>query len=290
MPRAQSDEVWKKFRKSFNTFYDEKSNFFKQLMKDRKANLVIKEDICKRAEELKDSDDLNFATNELKKLQREWQEVGPVSEKISNAIWKRFRTACDFVFSKKEEEFKNRKGIETENLTKKKEVIVKLEALLNDGNSESILDDLKALQKEWNGIGFVPMKNKKEVEDSYRKASDAVFNKFKLDKKSVKQTQIKEHYQNLSQMPAGKSKLDDEAQKIQKKIRFLDSEIITLENNMEFFGRSKGSQKLKEEIASKIEKTKEQLGRLRAELKVIKNLKNPPKEKEVVLETSETAE
>ena len=57
---------------------------------------------------------------------------------------------------------------------------------------------------------------------------------------------------------------------------FLSSEIATLENNMEFFGRSKGAQKLKDEIAGKIEKTKDQLARLKAELKVIKSVNEKP--------------
>lgn len=277
VPKAQNDEVWKKFRKSFNTFYDNKSSFFKQLNNERKANLILKEEICKRAEEVKDSEDLNFATNELKKLQREWKEIGPVPEKVSNAIWKRFRAACDEFFNKKQKAFEGKKEEEKENLTQKQGLISKLETLLKEGKSDTILNELKALQKEWNTIGYVPIKSKKEVEGNYRKASDAVFNKFKLDRQSIKQGQAREHYKNLAELPSGKQKLKDEEYKIKKKMKFLSEEIHTLENNMEFFGRSKGAQKLKDEIAGKIEKTKEQIGRLKSELKVIQNLNNPPK-------------
>ena len=278
VPKAQNEEVWKRFRKSFNTFYDNKSNYFKQVNKERKANLILKEEICKRAEEIKDSEDLNFATNELKKLQREWKEIGPVPEKVSNAIWKRFRAACDEFFNRKQKAFEGRKEEETQNLSKKQELIVKLEAILENGKSDTILNELKAIQKEWNTIGYVPIKSKKEVEAKYRKASDAVFNKFKLDRQSIKAGQIKEHYENLAQLPSGKQKLSDEEFKLKKKMKFLSGEIATLENNMEFFGRSKGAQKLKDEIAGKIDKTKDQLARLKAELKVIKNLKSAPKE------------
>jgi hypothetical protein len=280
VPKAQNEEVWKKFRKAFNTFYDNKSNFFKQLNKERKANLILKEDICKRAEEVKDSEDMNFATNELKKLQREWKEIGPVPEKVSNAVWKRFRAACDEFFDKKQKAFEGKKEEENQNLTKKQELISKLEGILDQGKSESILNELKAIQKEWNSIGYVPLKSKKQIENQYRKASDAVFNKFKLDKQSIKQGQMKDHYENLAQLPSGKQKLSDEEFKLKKKMKFLSGEISTLENNMEFFGRSKGAQKLKDEIAGKIEKTKDQLARLKAELKVIQQLKSAPKKEQ----------
>ncbi len=280
VPRAKNDEIWKAFRKSFNTFYDNKSTFFKQINNERKANLIIKEDICKRAEEVKDSDDLNFATNELKKLQREWKDVGPVPDKVSNAIWKRFRAACDDFFNRKQKAFEGKKDEEVKNLGIKEDLITKLSALLEGSEPKTILNDLKAIQKEWNSVGFVPIKKKKDIENRYRKVSDEVFNKFKLDRQSLKQGQIKEHYANLSQLPSGGQKLKDEAFKIKKKMSFLSSEIATLENNMEFFGRSKGAQKLKDEIAAKIEKTKEQLMRLKAELKVIKTVNEKPADKD----------
>lgn len=280
VPRAKNEEIWKAFRKPFNTFYDNKSAFFKQINNERKANLIIKEDICKRAEDVKDSEDLVYATNELKKLQREWKEVGPVPDKVSNAIWKRFRAACDEFFDKKQKAFEGKKDEEVKNLATKEELITKLNALLASGKPETILNELKAIQKEWNTVGFVPFKKKKDIENRYRKASDEVFNKFKLDRQSLKQGQIKEHYANLSQLPSGDQKLKDEAYKIKKKMTFLSSEIATLENNMEFFGRSKGAQKLKDEISTKIEKTKEQLNRLKAELKVIKSVKDKPVDKD----------
>ncbi|MFT7591828.1 MAG: hypothetical protein ACI9UJ_001757, partial [bacterium] len=276
VPRAKNEVTWKAFRKSFNTFYDIKSAFFKQINNERKANLIIKEDICKRAEEVKDSEDLNFATNELKKLQSEWKDVGPVPDKVSNAMWKRFRAACDTFFERKQKAFEGKKEEETKHLEQKEELITKLSTLLEAGKADSILQDLKTIQKEWNQIGFVPIKKKKDLENRYRKVSDEVFNKFKLDRQSMKQGQIKEHYSNLSQLPSGNQKLKDESFKIKKKMSFLSSEIATLDNNMEFFGRSKGAQKLKDEIAAKIEKTKEQLARLKTELKVIQSMNEKP--------------
>lgn len=277
VPKSKSDETWKKFRKAFNSFYDNKSAFFKEINKERKANLILKEDICKRAEEIKSTDDFKLGTSELIKLQKEWKEIGPVPDRVSNAIWKRFRAACDEFFAKKEASFADKIKEEEQNLEIKKGLIEKLNTLANS-EEKDVLNQLKAIQKEWNSTGFVPFKVKKKIDADYRKASDSVFTKFKLDRDSLKQGQMKSHYENLMQLPSGDKKLKDEAFKLKKKIKFLNDEIATLENNMEFFGRSKGAQKLKDDIAAKIEKTRDQIKRLKSEMKVIKDISSGQKE------------
>lgn len=272
VPKNKNEKVWKEFRTSFNTFYGNKSEYFKQIHKERKANLILKEDIVKRAEELKDSEDLVFATKELIKLQKEWKEIGPVPDKVSNALWKKFRGSCDFFFNRKQKQFEGKKEEETENLNRKKVLVERLKTMVETEAPKSILDDLKAIQREWSSIGYVPFKAKKQIETDYQNSSNEVFNKFKLDRQELKSGQAKEHFKNMSALPNGENRLKDEAYKIQKKITFLKSEISTLDNNMEFFGRSAGAQKLKQSMQEKIDKTNAQIGRLQAEIKVIKNI------------------
>jgi len=273
VPKSNNDQVWKSFRGSFNTFYLNKSQYFKQQYKERKANLILKEDICQKAEELKDSEDFNYATNEIIKLQKEWKEIGPVPEKISNAVWRRFRAACDTFFERKNKKYASRKEEETDNLKLKQELITRLNTLLEGEKSDDLLAKLKEIQQSWNQIGYVPIKQKKSIESQYHKVSDQVFEKFKLDKQSMKSGQMRDHYRNLADLPSGGKRLNDEEFKIKKKMSFLTGEMQTLENNMEFFGRSSGSQKLKKEIEDKIQKMSEQRDRLKLELKAIKNAK-----------------
>lgn len=273
VPKSNNDAVWKSFRGSFNTFYLNKSQYFKQQYKERKANLILKEDICQKAEELKDSEDFNYATNEIIKLQKEWKEIGPVPEKISNAVWRRFRAACDTFFERKNKKYASRKEEETDNLKLKQELITRLNTLLEGEKSDDLLAKLKEIQQSWNQIGYVPIKQKKNIESQYHKVSDQVFEKFKLDKQSMKSGQMRDHYRNLADLPSGGKRLNDEEFKIKKKMGFLTGEMQTLENNMEFFGRSSGSQKLKKEIEDKIQKMSEQRDRLKQELKAIKNAK-----------------
>jgi Domain of Unknown Function (DUF349) len=275
VPKSVNESVWKKFRGSFNTFYQNKSHYFKEIHKERKANLILKEDICKRAEEIKDSEDFALATNELIKLQKEWKEIGAVPEKVSNAIWRRFRKACDEFFERKNKKFASKREEESKNLEVKKELITRLNVLHDGNDSKDLLDKLKEIQKTWNQVGYIPIKQKKSIESQYHKASDKVFAKFKLDRQSLKAGQMKDHYKHLAELPSGDKRLNDEEYKIKKKIGFLNGEMSTLENNMEFFGRSSGSQKLKKEIEEKIQKMRSQVDRLKAELKTIRGVQEP---------------
>ncbi len=53
-----------------------------------------------RAEALAESTDWDQAAAEIKKLQAEWQTIGPVKKSKSEAVWQRFRGACDRFFAR----------------------------------------------------------------------------------------------------------------------------------------------------------------------------------------------
>jgi uncharacterized protein YpuA (DUF1002 family) len=55
--------------------------FFKKLDEERVKNLKIKEALVQRAIELRENQDWEKTSNELKNLQSQWKEVGPVPEK-----------------------------------------------------------------------------------------------------------------------------------------------------------------------------------------------------------------
>src|SRR5205823_6007701 len=63
-------------------------------------NLAKKEALCVKAEALSQSADWEPAAAEIKKLQNEWKAIGPVKKSRSEAIWQRFRTACDAFFTR----------------------------------------------------------------------------------------------------------------------------------------------------------------------------------------------
>ena len=62
-------------------------------------------------------------------LQKEWKTIGPVARKHSDAIWKRFISACDYFFEQKNKNVVSQKSIEQTNLAAKKELIAKIKGM-----------------------------------------------------------------------------------------------------------------------------------------------------------------
>lgn len=273
VPKSLNESIWRSFRKAFNHFYDQKSEFFEERKKGQKANLILKEDLCKQAELIASSrSDWNAATKEILNLQQEWKKIGGIPDKVSNAIWKRFREANDQYFARKNNAFKDKIEEEKQNLEKKEEIIVKVEQLLAEEQSKDVFEQLKALQREWSAIGNVPFKKKDAVNKRYNVLTDELYTKYKKDRSELKAAQAQEHYASLKELPNGFGKLKDEERKLNKKIGFLKSEIDTWNNNMEFFSGSKNAEKIKKEFKDKIDKTQQQIQRLVSELRVLRGL------------------
>lgn len=127
VPRKQSDQVWKRFRKPCDNFFGRRKEHFAALDAERQENLKKKEALVEQAEALSESNDWAGTTNKFKSLQAEWKNVGPVPRKVSDAIWSRFRKAADTFFDRRSR--KDELPLE-DNLKEKQAAIAELKALL----------------------------------------------------------------------------------------------------------------------------------------------------------------
>ncbi|HKB09279.1 MAG TPA: DUF349 domain-containing protein, partial [Vicinamibacterales bacterium] len=79
-----------------------------------------------RVEVLQDSTDWDAAVAEIKRLQGEWKNVGPVKKSRSEPLWQRFRAACDHFFSRYAQRHDIAKG---ERAAARETIVAELEAL-----------------------------------------------------------------------------------------------------------------------------------------------------------------
>ena len=143
-------------------------------------NLEKKRILCEKAEALKDSTDWKTTAEELTKLQKEWKTVGPVAKKYSDAIWKRFISACDYFFEQKNKATSSQRSVEQENLEKKKVIIEKLTAIDETMDVEEATLLVRELMKEWNSVGHVPFKEKDKIYKQYHGQIDKLFERFNI--------------------------------------------------------------------------------------------------------------
>ena len=134
-PQKMNTKIFERFRAACDEFFRRKTEHFKTLKSNMNENLEKKKQMCERAEALKDSTDWKATAEALNQLQKEWKKVGPISKKHSEAIWKRFVSACDYFFEQKNKAEAVHKNEEQINLEKKKAIIDKLTEINKNDSS-----------------------------------------------------------------------------------------------------------------------------------------------------------
>jgi hypothetical protein len=276
VPSDKNEEIWTKFKAIRNQYYGERKHFFKDLNSSKKDNLTKKEALCEKAESLKDSNEFMKTSDALAKLQDEWKTIGPVPEDQNDLVWKRFRTAFDHFYAKKNEWFKQRKQEESGAIVKKKEVILGLEALKSNEtiDHQTLFNELKVWQKQWNDAGFISGKSYQQLNKTYQALADEIFNRYRSASNNQRNSNQKEHFSNLATSTDGQKRLQLEERKIKEKITKFKDEIATMENNKSFFKHSKNAGAFVKQFDDNIAKATEQIAKAEQELKLLKSVKS----------------
>ena len=266
--KKENEEIWQRFRASMDAFFAKKKEFFATLKDRQTENLERKTQLCIEAEALMDSTEWKNATEQMKKLQEEWKTIGPVPKRHTDKIWKRFRAACDTFFNRKNEYFSGRRTEEEANLAAKKALLEEIKAFELGTSRNENMDAIKAFQKRWIEIGYVPMKQKDAINKEYRELIDGLFDTMRKNQNEASTNEFREMMESWKDDPNAGERVRKEGNKLQTRIQKLREEIAVLENNIGFFSNSKNSELMRAEYEKKINKAKEDLKVLEDKLKI----------------------
>ena len=266
--KKDNEEIWQRFRGAMDAFFAKKKTFFATLKDRQTENLERKTQLCIEAEALMESTEWKNVTEQMKKLQEEWKTIGPVPKRHADKIWKRFRAACDTFFARKNEHFSGRRTEEEANLTAKKALIEEIKAFELGTSRNENMDAIKAFQKRWIEIGYVPMKHKDAINKEYRELIDGLFDRMRKNQNEASTNEFREMMEGWKDDPNAGDRVRKESSKLQIRIQKLREEISVLENNIGFFSNSKNSELMRAEYEKKINKAKEDLKVLEAKLKI----------------------
>jgi DNA polymerase III psi subunit len=210
LPRAMEKDLQRSFQEVCDSFFTRQRAFYQQLDEARRENFKQKRRLCEEAEALSESADFKSTLSRIKELQARWKEIGPIPRSKGDALWKRFRSACDRFFNHLDEE-------RLTNLRKKELLCEQVETLVESirldaadtatntaadtkdtedtedaedtGDAENrdsddnekiskIRNNIIDLQKEWKIIGPVPKESDTAIWERFRKPCDAFFNRF----------------------------------------------------------------------------------------------------------------
>ncbi|MCQ2350603.1 MAG: DUF349 domain-containing protein [Paludibacteraceae bacterium] len=100
-PKKDNTKIYERFRYTCDAIFKAKNEFYKTTKESLSSNLEKKKALVAQAEALKESKEWKEATEKFIKLQKEWKEIGPVSKRASEQVWKSFKDACDYFFEQK---------------------------------------------------------------------------------------------------------------------------------------------------------------------------------------------
>ncbi|MBQ4021958.1 MAG: DUF349 domain-containing protein, partial [Bacteroidales bacterium] len=167
--KKENQKIYERFRAACDKFYASKRDFYSGFKDQMQENMDKKVALCEQAEAVINSTEWKKTSDYLISLQKQWKEIGPVSRKKSEQIWKRFRAACDAFFENRDKHFSDQDSKYDDNLAAKNAVIDEINAYELAG-TDADKDALAAFQARWNEIGFVPLKDKATVQNAYNKA------------------------------------------------------------------------------------------------------------------------
>ena len=273
-PQKMNVKIFERFRKACDEFFRRKGEFFKSLKEGMNENLEKKRALCEKAEALKDSTDWKATADELTKLQKEWKTIGPVAKKYSDAVWKRFISACDYFFEQKNKATSSQRSVEQENLEQKKAIIEKLNAIDDQMDTEEATQLVRDLMKEWNGVGHVPFKEKDRIYKQYHSQVDKLFERFNISASNKKLSNFKSTISSIQE--GSPQALYREREKLVRAFDNMKNELQTYENNLGFLTTSsKKGNSLLTEINRKVEKLKADIELVKEKIKVVdENIKN----------------
>ncbi|HZS38102.1 MAG TPA: DUF349 domain-containing protein [Polyangia bacterium] len=177
--KEKSEALWARFKAASDQVYERCKTHFAALDENRAANLKKKEELCARVEGLADSTDWKETAETIKALQEEWKGVGQVPKEQADAIWQRFRGACDKFFERRKAHFAQLDEERAANLKKQEALCVRVEALADSTDWKGAADDIKAAQAEWKEIGPAPKDQADAIWQRFRGACDKFFDRRK---------------------------------------------------------------------------------------------------------------
>jgi exonuclease VII small subunit len=263
-PKKENTRIYERFRAACDKFFEAKRRFYADIKVEMEHNLQLKTELCEAAEALQNSEEWKKTTDELIALQARWKEIGAVSRRYSDQVWKRFRAACDAFFARKSAYFANVDGEHEQNLTKKLALLDEMAAAdVKTGG----FDLIKEFQRRWSEIGFVPLKRKEEIQRRYKECVDKLFSTLRGSERERTMSRFREKVSSFK--GATDRRFRSERERLYNKVKQLESDIALLENNIGFFARSKGAEALIADVREKIERAKREMADTIEKVKLI---------------------
>ena len=268
--KKHSKLTWSRFREISREINREKNNFYKSQKTEHRKNIELKKEMIKEVKDILEKEDWNEYTNQMKKIQRDWRRIGFIPRKLSDKLWDEFRSNCNIYFDRIKTGYQKISEEELE-IQKKKEAFIDS---IKDFEIPHEFESFKVFSaNKWDefiNLGIIKGNINKNLSDNYTKEFISIIDKSPMDINLKKEA--KNHIRFFLLKNDGKE-LTKEIKSIKKKMDEIKSEVLQLENNMDYFSSSSNENPLLLEVSSKLKELKSTRHQLKEELVPLRKMK-----------------
>lgn len=256
--KKDNQKIYDRFRAACDKFFNRKREYYSQFKDSMNENMEKKLSLIEKAEALKDSKEWKKTSEAFIALQQQWKEIGAVPRKKSEQLWKRFRAACDAFFNERDAQAKPENDYYG-NLKAKRALVEEIKAFTLSEDSAENMAAAKEFASKWQAIGFVPFKEKENIQNAYSEAMKEKFPDFSP----------RGQRNGGAKNGGGQRKPLSEKDRLVQQYSKLQQDIVTYENNIGFFSASKNSEPLIKQMRERIDAAKQELKDLEEKIRQI---------------------
>jgi hypothetical protein len=178
----KKDEIWERFKTASNAINQKRRELYDIQQANTEQNYLAKQALYQRTIELierplESITQWNKANDEINEILNLWKKIGRATAAKNEEIWSNFKELLSAFFERKRTFFVQIKDVQLENLNRKIELCIQVEALVAQENFRNTTKDILALQNEWKTIGPTAKKHTEKIWKRFRAACDKFFEK-----------------------------------------------------------------------------------------------------------------
>jgi hypothetical protein len=264
VPREKSEPLWERFRAAQDTLYHRRRLLNETLDKSREENLRLKTALCEEAETFAMRDDFDMATPLIIDLQERWKATGPVPREVSDALWDRFRSACDTFFQRKNAHYGELDELRLQNLKVREQICKEALKLRESIEWNETTDKIKQLQADWKAAWPVPKEDSDKLWETFREACDTFFERKRIHYEEKRKTWLKSQAVWRANMEKLIERKEEEITRLEAAIGYEQSNMEEWQIRLDKLPPELKSIDLKPEIEEKIDRARQEIERKEA--------------------------
>lgn len=239
IPRDQRDAVQKEYSRLIEIFFYTMRIYREIKTHDYKRNSQNKQVVLHKLQQLRnEEEDIKTVEQQLRTLQDEWEEIGPVQNEEWDALKTKYWEVVRQIYDKINTHYEAQRQVYEKNIEAKKALVLQMQELCvhaGEANSfktwDALTEKVKSVQEEYKKIGPGARKENDLVWKQFRTAIDAFF--------ELKKNKAKEQQAALSERIEAKKKLILEAEQLKDSTgKEATQRIIQLQKDWKNIGNS----------------------------------------------------